>query len=204
MPRPAFIVAGALALSVGLAVLDPNVLTVATAVLTVFAGLQIASERSKRRSEERTADARLSVNAFALRTAIADWITLSQEVGWGDGPAKRAQEAVDFAEGLRARLEQGLVDAAGASPRAAARMRTAYAHWQRAIMQFDSYLAQYARAIREKRQGVDAAAYATFSSDSTVLTDGRESLRACALVLEPVVEPELAVETKRLGAGPTV
>src|SRR5205809_4804328 len=135
MPRPAFLVAGVGALAAALLLLDPNVLTaIATAVLTVFAGLQIVSERAKRWSEERTADARLSVNAFALRKALADWITRSQEEGWGE-PMRTAQRAIAYAEGLRERLEQGLIDAAGASPTAAAQMRTAYAHWQRAVIQ---------------------------------------------------------------------
>lgn len=205
MARPAFLIAGIGALAAGLLLLDPNVLTaVATAVLTIFAGLQIVSERAKRRSEERTADARLSVNAFALRKAIADWITRSQQEGWGDGPAKRAQEAVAHAESLRERLEHGLIDAAGASPAAAAQMRTAYAHWQRAVMQFESYLGQFHRASTAQLRGADANAFATLMSDSTLLSDGRESLRACYLALAPVVEPELAAEAKRLGAGPPI
>ncbi|MGH7531005.1 MAG: hypothetical protein ACREMN_11535 [Gemmatimonadales bacterium] len=193
-------------LSVALAVYQPNGLTaIATAALTGFAAIQIGAERARRRSEERTADARLSVNAFALRKTIADWITISQEVGWGDGPANRAQEAVDFARGLSDRLEQGLVTAAGASPAVAAKMRTAYAHWQRAVMQFESYLAQYVRALRDARRGADAAAQAAFSMmDSSLLTDGRESLRACYLTLEAVVDPALLAEATRLGALPPI
>jgi len=194
MPRPAFLVVALGALGAALLLLDPNVLTaVATAVLTIFAGLQIWSERAKRRSEERTAEARLSINAFALRQALADWIKRSREVGWGDAPAKRAQDAITNAMGLRERLERGLIDAASASKAAAARMRTAYAHWQRAMMQFESYLGQEHRL----RGAVSPA-------DSAVLTDGVESLHACYLALEPVVEPELAAEAKRLGAGPPI
>ena len=202
-PRPAVLVVAALALSVGLVALDPNILTaVATAVLTIFAGLQIVSERAKRRSEERSADARLSVNAFALRKSISDWITRSRQTGWGDGPAKRAQEAVTHIESLRDRLEQGLI--AAASPAAAAQMRTAYAHWQRALTKFESYLGEFQQASAAQLRGADANAFATLMSDTALLDDGRESLHACYLALASVVEPELAAEAKRLGAGPTI
>jgi len=213
-PRPAVLVVAALALSVGLVALDPNVLTaVATAVLTVFAGLQIASERTKRRSEERSADARLSVNAFALRKSLADWIARSRLVGWGDAPAKHTQDAIAFAQGLQDRLEQGLVDAAGASSAAAAQMRTAYANWQRAMILFDEYLGDSYRESQARiaASKYDPAAGRTVSTDAFVspadanrLSDARECLHACYLALAPVVEPELAAEAKRLGAGPPI
>src|SRR5438309_2005625 len=83
MPRPVFVVAGVAALAAGLLALDPNVLTaVATAALTGFAALQILAERAKRRSEERTAGARLSAQAFQVRQVLAALILGSQQSGW--------------------------------------------------------------------------------------------------------------------------
>ncbi len=213
MPRRAFLFAAFLAVSMWLAVYQPNALTaLATAVLTGFAALQISADRVKRRSEERTADARLSVNGFALRKTLADWIVQSQKVGWSDHPSKHAQDAVVFAEGLRDRLEQGLVDAAGASPTAAGHMRTAYAYWQRAEILFDEYLSDHHRETIARIQasqydpatGTVKATGSVTPADANRLSDARESLRACYLALEPVVDRALMAEAKRLGAGPSV
>jgi hypothetical protein len=194
MPRPAFIVAGVVALTAGLLALDPNVLTaVATAVLTGFAALQIRSERAKRRSEERTANARLSVNAFATRQRLAEWVRWARENGLNDVAGSRAGEAISFALGIRAKLEEGLIDASAASPAAAESMRTAYAYCQRAWLQFESYQTRH-----RQLQG------ATTPADSTLLTDGVESFHGCYLALEGVVEPALVAEAKRLGGWSSV
>lgn len=163
----------------------------------------VEEQRLGRESAARTADARVSLNAFAMRKALADWIRGSRHVGWGAETLTRVQRAVAFGESLLPRLEQGLVDASIASPGAAARLRTAYAHWQRAVMQFESYLEQYHRATEAPPHGVDAVTHAgLMMSGTTLLTDGVESFHACYLALEPVVESALLAEARSRNALP--
>ncbi len=181
----------------GLLLRFPDYLTAAaTAVLAGFAGVQIWVERSKRQSEERSANARLSANAFETRKALADWILTSQETGW-IAPVQVAQGAIKHAADVRDRLEQGLIDASAASPPVAARMRAAYAQYQRAVAQFESYLGDYHRMVRAD---VGAVARGEVTPNVEPLSAGRESFRACCFELDRVVEPALLAEAKRLGA----
>ena len=162
-----------------------------TASYVRLTGKLVEEQRLARESTARTADVRVSIRAFAARKALADWIVRSQRAGWADMPMSQAQDAVEFSRGILESLEHGLVDAAVASPDAAARLRTAYAHCQRAVMQFESYLGTWLRL-----------GGAVSPADSARLTDGRESLRGCYLELEHVVEPALLAEARRLNALP--
>jgi len=176
------------------------VTAIATAVLAWFGGVQIWAERSKRRSEQRSADARLSAAAFELRKPLVDWILRSQEKGWS---VNSAQEALKEAAGILPRLAQGLLaDTPAASPSIAARVRTAYAYCQSAAVKFDSYLGQYHAATQAQLHGVDADA--AHLADTGLLSDGRENLRGCCNELERVIDPALLAEAKRLGAWRTV
>ena len=190
MPRVSLLVATALVLSVGLALLDPNVLTaIATAVLTVFAGLQIISERAKRRSEERTADARLSAQAFQVRQVLAALILESQKTGWYLG---WVEQTLASAPQIRRRLERALAVASHATPVVATRVQRAYVLYERALTRLEPVRASWA--------GFPPEAQSFTMAEQGQLSDAREDLRGCCNELEGALSAEILAEAKRLGA----
>ena len=155
------------------------VTAIATAVLAWFAGVQIWAERRRQESEERVGDARLNANAFQVRQALGALVVESQQSGW---TSNDVEALVNGASPLRGRLERALADAAGASPRAADRLRAAFVLFERGLGPFEAYTRGHPPRTAEPLDG------------------GRENLRACCNELERVIEPALLAEAKRLDA----
>ncbi len=186
LSRRVVLVGVGIAFLAGLLLRFPDYLTAAaTAVLAGFAGVQIWAERRKRESDERTANARLSANAFELRTVLGDLILQQQREGWSTGWV----ETVLAQTPVRDRLEHGLGDAAQASPMIAAFWRSVYLRYQRAVIRLE--------AVR-----VAWAGHPFSQAEEQRLTDAREDLRACCHELERVVDPALMAEAKGLGVLP--
>lgn len=185
------------AVATGVTLAATIVATAATVALAWFGWAQVSAERQRRESDQRTAAARLSANAFELRQELAVWVLRSQEKGWA-GANTVAQKAMELAARLLDPLEQGLVDASAASPALATRVQKAYAYLQRAKMQFEAYLGQYYETTQAQVHGVDAAKVTP--ADTGLLDSARENIRGCCNELEQVVEPALLAEAKRLSA----
>ncbi len=173
------------ALTTGVTLAATIATTAATVALASFAAVQVSVERQRRDSEQRSADARLSANAFELREGLGGLILQEQREGWTKSWVEQVLNQTPISD----RLERGLADAAQASPVIADLWRGAYLRYQRAVISLEAVRANWTD-------------HPFSPAEAQQLTGAREDMRACCRDLECVVDPLLMAEAKRIGVLP--